>query len=210
MWCIYKHTNKINNKSYIGKTTNPKHRWENNGSKYQTCPYFWNAIKKYGWDGFEHSILEDNLTQEQADSKEKEYIQIYNTLSPNGYNLASGGTGGNVWISKSEEEKARYAEQQRLETLSRGLEWHQKLSQSQLKNWNDNQSRREKLSQRMKGRGNPSAKRCLCVETGKIYDSYADAAEDCGRARSSGPHIGEVIKGKLTTFAGYHWKEIKE
>lgn len=30
------------------------------------------------------------------------------------------------------------------------------------------------------------AKRCFCVETGIIYDSYADAAEECGYPRSSG------------------------
>ena len=38
MWYLYKHTNKINNKSYIGKTENPEKRWSNNGYNYKTCP----------------------------------------------------------------------------------------------------------------------------------------------------------------------------
>lgn len=48
MWIIYKHTNKINNKVYIGKTTDIKNRWRNGGIHYKTCPRFWSAIQHYG------------------------------------------------------------------------------------------------------------------------------------------------------------------
>ena len=44
---------------------NPEQRWQN-GKHYKTCPYFYNAIEKYGWDNFEHIILQKNLSQEQA------------------------------------------------------------------------------------------------------------------------------------------------
>ncbi len=37
MWYLYKHTNKINNKSYIGKIKNPEKRWANN--------YHWGEIE---------------------------------------------------------------------------------------------------------------------------------------------------------------------
>lgn len=51
------------------------------------------------------------------------------------------------------------------------------------------------MSNRVSGGKNPMAKRCFCVETGIIYDSYADAAEECGYPRSSGSKIGMVIRG---------------
>ena len=89
---IYLHRNKINNKVYIGQTCQkPEYRW-NNGKGYIQCQYFYSAIQKYGWDNFEHIILEEGLTAEQANIKEQEYIEYYNsTDSDYGYNIQKGG-----------------------------------------------------------------------------------------------------------------------
>ena len=86
MGYIYKHTNKINGKSYIGKTVQePKTRWRN-GKGYKSCVVFNNAIKLYGWDSFEHEILEI-IDDEKLIQREEFYIKHFNTLAPNGYNL---------------------------------------------------------------------------------------------------------------------------
>ena len=208
MWTIYKHTNKINGKTYIGKTTDIRNRWRNNGIHYKTCPRFWSAIKHYGWDNFSHEILESNIPDNEVDEKEKEYIQKYRTLENDfGYNLNNGGCGGNAWAGKTQEEKNIYKKQRREETLSRGAEWHKKLSDSQKKSWENNKARKEKLSNRMKGGNNPIARKCLCIETGIIYNSYADAAEACGYSRKNGSKIGMVIRGERNIACGYHWKE---
>ena len=73
---VYVHINKINGKLYIGQTSedNPENRYKN-GKNYMRCPYFHNAILKYGWDSFEHIILVDNLTKELADIVEIELIK---------------------------------------------------------------------------------------------------------------------------------------
>lgn len=97
-WIVYKHTNKINSYSYIGITSRkPEIRWGVNGRNYRPCKgrysCFYNAIKKYGWDNFEHEILENDLTYEQACDKERYYISFYNTKAPYGYNLTDGGEG---------------------------------------------------------------------------------------------------------------------
>ena len=75
---VYKHTNKINGKVYIGITSYryAKTRWSN-GNGYSQQSLFWNAICKYGWDNFDHEILFDNLTQEEACQKEIELIKLY-------------------------------------------------------------------------------------------------------------------------------------
>ena len=55
---------------------------------------FCNAIRKYGKDNFNVEILLIcNL--EMMDYYEKKFIELYNTISPNGYNLEAGGVGKN-------------------------------------------------------------------------------------------------------------------
>ena len=107
-WCIYKHTNKINGKVYIGQTNcKPEVRWRN-GEGYAKQEYFYRAIQKYGWDGFTHDILEDNInTQELADERERYYIALYHSCvyasQCNGYNMTSGGGGKAKWTPKEEQ-----------------------------------------------------------------------------------------------------------
>lgn len=90
-WCIYKHTNKINGKVYVGQTCQkPEERWRN-GDGYQHNPLFYNAILKYGWNSFAHEIIENNIiNQKEANEKEMYYIAQYNSYE-DGYNLTKGG-----------------------------------------------------------------------------------------------------------------------
>lgn len=95
-WKIYKHTNKINGKCYIGQTKQSlKVRWKN-GIGYDGSPVFYKAIQKYGWDNFTHEVIEDNiLSQEEANNREIFYIKFYNSYigfnNCNGYNATLGG-----------------------------------------------------------------------------------------------------------------------
>lgn len=103
-FCVYIHRNKINNKVYIGMTSDTQRRWRCNGIEYkpsktenQNRP-FWNAIQKYGWDNFEHSILISSLTFEEAIHKERELIKSFNSTDKYmGYNVSAGGNGGRVY-----------------------------------------------------------------------------------------------------------------
>lgn len=116
IWTVYMHSNKINNKKYIGITSRPPEiRWGNNGSQYtrQKNPCFYNAIQKYGWDNFEHIILFEHLTEQEAKEKEKELIAKYHTCVYDdikmGYNMTFGGEGllGHIM---SEETKKKMSE----------------------------------------------------------------------------------------------------
>ena len=90
---VYKHTNNINGKVYIGITSYryAKTRWDN-GKGYSQQSLFWNAIKKYGWENFNHEVLFTDLTKEEACQKEIELIFFYKSNQREfGYNLAIGG-----------------------------------------------------------------------------------------------------------------------
>lgn len=92
-YCVYCHTNKINDKKYIGQTKlSPNKRWGAKGEKYKGCRYFYAAIQKYGWDNFSHEIIASNLTLEEANSFEELLINKLETQSHDkGYNIAYGG-----------------------------------------------------------------------------------------------------------------------
>ena len=86
------HVNKINCKRYIGITClRPQDRWLN-GKGYSQCPRFYNAINKYGWDGFYHFVLKMDLSRQEAEEMEISLIKEYNAQNPKyGYNIDSGG-----------------------------------------------------------------------------------------------------------------------
>lgn len=95
-YCVYVHINKANGKVYVGKTihgNNPNIRWRH-GNGYRTQKYFYRAIKKYLWSGFDHQIAASNLTQEEANNFERLLIKLYNARNPKyGYNCTNGGEG---------------------------------------------------------------------------------------------------------------------
>lgn len=103
-YTVYMHKNKLNGKIYIGITgREPYKRWMN-GRGYKDT-YFGNAIKKYGWDNFEHIILMDGLSKEEAEKMEIKLISEYDSTNKSkGYNISLGGSGSE---SLSEETKLK-------------------------------------------------------------------------------------------------------
>lgn len=87
---LYKITNLINNKVYIGQTIHPNKRWWEHcfhaKQKDDNLPIHL-AIAKYGKENFKFEVLE---WCENYDEREHELILQYNSLSPNGYNILDG------------------------------------------------------------------------------------------------------------------------
>lgn len=112
--CIYMYINKNNGKKYIGQTVdfNRRHKQHINASLSNMNGYDENtpihrAMRKYGIDNFEIVILKQDLSdQEELNYWESFYIKEYNTLYRNGmgYNVSSGGSYGNPYAGKTEEE----------------------------------------------------------------------------------------------------------
>ncbi len=95
MHYIYRITNTINNKIYIGQTNNPSLRWSQHKSnaKYNRCPQIiTRAISKYGEKLFQFEVIVSCKSQEDADFIEEEIINKYNSLDLSiGYNIIAGG-----------------------------------------------------------------------------------------------------------------------
>ena len=88
---IYKITNKVNGKSYIGQTRYTiEFRWRQHQHK-KDKSYFHNAIHKYGVENFIVETIEE-CNVEDLNSREIFYIAKYNTFN-DGYNLTIGGDG---------------------------------------------------------------------------------------------------------------------
>lgn len=97
---IYKITNKVNGKVYIGQTRYTlEFRWKQHIHKKDNT-YFHNAIKKYGPDNFQIELLEE-CPVEILDSREVFYIAKYNSFK-DGYNLTIGGDGKRKIISDNQ------------------------------------------------------------------------------------------------------------
>lgn len=99
MGVIYKITNLINNKIYIGQTrmSEPQrwqsHVWHAYNNPEDDCIYLCNAIKKYGKENFKREILEQ-VNDENLNQREIYYINYYNSTNKNiGYNICVGGNG---------------------------------------------------------------------------------------------------------------------
>lgn len=93
---IYKITNLLNNKIYIGQTTRSiKLRFKEHieSALYDKTKntHLYKAIKKYGKNNFKIELIEECKNIEHLNEQEKFYIEKFNSLCPNGYNYLRGG-----------------------------------------------------------------------------------------------------------------------
>ena len=129
---IYCITNKINNKKYIGLTTQRLQSRFSQHKKQPTNSHLKNSFNKYGIDNFTFSEIDFAVNKEDLEEKEKYYIDLYNTLSREyGYNIRDGG-----------------------ETYVMGEETKQKLRDANLGKVIDKDVK-NKISKSLKGRPSP-------------------------------------------------------
>ena len=221
-YLIYKHTNNINGKVYIGQTGRSiASRWGKNGQYYKQCSKFWNAIQKYGWHNFSHEILVDNIpTRDEANRIEQYYIEVIYDSVKNGYNISKGG------FDKSYCEKIVYqldadlklitsyasaAEAERLTSIDRGS--ISKCCKGRAITagnfyWcfaDDYPRYTARKKSTVLSRETPVEQ--LDIKTNEIiaqYKSLSEAARILNIA--SGAHIGHCCAGHRKTAYGYKWR----
>lgn len=228
---IYVHINKINGKAYVGQTIQTLQDRCGRGSSYSTCTHFYNAIKKYGWDNFEHKILECGLNENELNEREKYWINKYDSIK-NGYNLREGGNQHH--LTEEHKEKIKISN---IKTLGRkvvclntgviydsitsakkdtGAEHIGDCCSGKIKTagkdingnaliWRyiEDYTGEEKIQKKKQKR---SKTKVLCIETDIQYNSAKEAERITGIDSTS---IGRVCNGKRNTAGGYHWKWIE-
>lgn len=112
---IYKITNKINNKIYIGqvynKTIQDRFKRHIKEAKFNSKSYIDRAIYKYGKENFICELIDTANTLQELNQKEIYWISYYNSIDHNiGYNLTLGGDGGNTYLCKTKNELSKIKE----------------------------------------------------------------------------------------------------
>lgn len=188
---IYKHTNTITNKSYIGYTSTTMERRFNKhvqDAKRGSNQHFHRAIRKYGTDCWVSEILHECSQLDKAWSLEREMIAAHNTLTE-GYNMTEGGEGtkGRT-VSDEAKQKSR--------------ERHLQFRHTE----ESKQAMKEKFT-KLRGRPvNQYTKDGTYIAT---YDSCILAAESLGNHNLSGAiHqlcAGTFKRWRQAVVAGFQW-----
>lgn len=201
-WKIYVHINKQNNKRYVGITSQKvEYRW-NYGEGYKNNPHFYAAIHKYGWDGFEHVILFDHLTEQGAKSKEIELIAKWKTQDDRyGYNVSAGVEGANGY--KPSEEVRRKLSESRT-GLKRTEDTKRRISENSVFRC---PSRRDEVIRKIsESKFKPVTATSLDGSFTQTFLSITHAVEVLGLSNAQRVHISSCCKGQRKSTGGYRWR----
>lgn len=223
----------MNDKRYVGITScKPEIRWKK-GLGYSDRLPIGRAFRKYGWDGFAHEIIADNLTEAQAKQMEINLIAELKTQDPEfGYNICAGGEGVTGWHPTDEtRRKISEAAKRRcgMANPNYGHKWTDEMKASASKNKKGNMSdeTRRAISESAKqrvGELNPFYGKHHSDETKKklselrsravemfdknmnllnIFPSIKNASEITGINKVA---ISNCCRGKTMTSGGYIWR----
>lgn len=222
---IYKITNIVNSKVYIGQTINGfDNRYAYNIKRNTHNKHLKSAIHKYGMHNFQiNKVFDIAFSKEELDIKEDLWINYFNCIN-NGYNNQGGGSNGKPSeetlkkLSESHKGKNSYINK----TPQEMKEFKKRMSEARKGENNPLYGRtgvlspayghklsvesRNKISEKLKGRfigeNNISSKKVICLETFIIYPS----AGECSRSfNCTQGEISSVCNNKRKSTHGYHF-----
>lgn len=197
---IYKATNIINGKVYIGQTTNTinRRRTEHyyNAMNGDSNQVFYRAIRKYGKDSFSWEIIDKADTKKELCEKEIYWIEYYNSYigkkDCNGYNMSIGGeTNKGAILSKETRRKMSVSRAGKGNAM-----YGRKMTDAQ----------KERLRKIATSENNPTNKPVIKLSLdGKILDRYHSCAESARAIGGDTSHIASCCRGERLVGYGYLW-----
>ena len=185
MFYIYRITNLINGKTYIGQ-----HKYKDLNDDYMgSGVHLKRAQKKYGIENFKKDILVFGIVKKSfIDLLEKEYIKFYRSIGKAEYNIADGGQGGSLNKGKhfSEGHKRKLSEARMGE---RNPQYGKPLSEEH----------KRKISEACKGRPGTNKGKCLSEE-------QKNKISEANKGKHTGALSEETRKKMSEAKKGKHWK----
>ena len=200
---IYKITNLINNKVYIGKTLKtPEERWKEHIKDSQKADCFnrplYKAFNKYGIENFILETIEE-CTADEINQKEIDWIELYGSFKY-GYNATLGGDGKHYCDYDLIYDL--FQNGKNLKEIANITNYDIATCRKALKNFKISEEERQK-------RGREAISKTI-IQLNKdtdeiiaIFPSIQKAYDALGKQHSG--HIAEVCKGKRKTAYGYKW-----
>ena len=235
MGYIYLITNTINGKKYVGQTLceDIESRWKQHRvmDKNSIGRYLLNAYHKYGVDKFKFKIVCICFNKD-CNKFEEEYINTYNCLVPNGYNLKAGGKNskhhpetikkmsdalkGRRTVVLNEESRKKLSNSlkgERNPNFGKKMcgEQKDKIRDAQKKRWL-NITSCEVTSRQLDALANHRELIKKCVgkydNSGNLLEIYSSTVEAGKKNNISFSSIGKVCRGnkRYKTAAGFVWK----
>lgn len=208
-WSVYVHTNKTNGKRYIGITSQvPEDRWLG-GHGYNRKLKFGRAISKYGWDGFEHEVIYEGLSEVEAKNIECNLISEFSTQDDRyGYNMTSGGDGvcGFRHTDSSKQKMSICKTGSNHPNYNKHLNERTRSKIATRLTGNQNALgtiRSDETKQRMSDAKKKSVAMYVDGALVKLFDSAINAQEETGISRKN---ISACCLGRRKSAGGYNWK----
>ena len=198
---IYKLTNKINGKVYIGQTVRTlEERIKEHTSHNKTA--ISKAIRKYGINNFEIEIIEKCKTVKELNSREKYWIKKYNSFSETGYNLCEGGENTKGFKHREYSKHKMSVTKSKMYIGKNNPFYGKHHSKEQCEKWSKERKGRD-MSKVTEAAKKVNSIKVKNIETGEVFNSIVEAAE---KYNLKATHITRVCRGKRKTTGGFHWE----
>ena len=182
---IYRYVNTINNKCYVGQTSNPKKRREQHKSAALTelkKSAFYDAVREFGLEKFRYEVLEI-VDIDKRNDREKYWIQYYDSYNK-GYNQTVGGIGMDGFKHSEATRKFISEIQKGKPSPNKGKHFRHRT-----------QEEKDRLS-----------KKVLQYTLDGEFVNEWDSTAECGRNGFNQAHVASCCRGERKTHKGFTFK----